>query len=98
MNAEKGESQMTDGTIYKNDFYIITEDFRLLDFNQNVKDRYKGIKVGDLCYKATMNRDTPCLHCPIAGNTKQDCPIYFDPFYEDWVEACLLYTSPSPRD
>ena len=87
MNAGKGESQMTDLTIYKNDFYIITEDFRLLDFNQNVKDRYKGIKVGDFCYKAKMNRDTPCLHCPIAGNTKQDCPIYFDPFYEDWVEA-----------
>lgn len=78
---------MGDSSIYKNDFYIISEDFRLLDFNQNVKDRYDGIQIGDLCYKATMKRDTPCQHCPIAGNTRQDCPIYFDPFYGTWVEA-----------
>ena len=30
------------------DYYVISEDFRLLEFNQNVKDRYKGIQRGDL--------------------------------------------------
>lgn len=69
------------------DYYVISDDFRLLEFNQNVKDRYKGIQRGDLCYQATMKRDTPCPHCPIAGNSKNDCPVYYDPFYRDWVEA-----------
>ena len=69
------------------DYYVISDDFRLLEFNQNVKDRYKGIQRGDLCYQATMKRETPCPHCPIAGNSQNDCPVYYDPFYRDWVEA-----------
>ena len=69
------------------DYYVISEDFRLLEFNQNVKNRYEGIQRGDLCYQATMKRDTPCPHCPIAGNSKNDCLVYYDPFYRDWVEA-----------
>lgn len=36
-----------------------------------------------------MKRDTPCLHCPIAGNSQSDSAIYFDPFYEDWIEALV---------
>ncbi|MGN0425895.1 MAG: ATP-binding protein [Acetatifactor sp.] len=69
------------------DYYVISDDFRLLEFNQNVQDRYNGIQRGDLCYQATMKRDTPCPHCPIAGNSRNDCPVYYDPFYRDWVEA-----------
>ena len=69
------------------DYYVISDDFRLLEFNQNVKDRYKGIQCGDLCYQATMKRDTPCPHCPIAGNAENDCLVYYNPFYRDWVEA-----------
>ena len=69
------------------DFYIISNDYKLLFFNASVAKRYEGIKCGDLCYKATMKRGTPCKHCPIAGNSKDVAPIYFDPFYGDWVEA-----------
>ncbi|MCQ2573574.1 MAG: EAL domain-containing protein [Treponema sp.] len=72
---------------FDSDYYEISKDFKLLTFNKAVQERYKGIKVGDLCYKVTMKRDSPCLHCPIAGNVDSQCPIYFDPFYEDWVQA-----------
>ena len=78
---------MNHSKVLNTDYYVISDDYRLLDFNQNVKDRYKGIQCGDLCYQATMKRDAPCLHCPIAGNSKNDCPVYYDPFYGDWVEA-----------
>lgn len=78
---------MDHSKVINTDFYVITEDFRLLEFNQSVKDRYKGIQRGDLCYKATMKRDTPCLHCPLAGNSQEEESIYFDPFYGEWVEA-----------
>ncbi len=78
---------MNHSKVINTDYYVISDDFRLLDFNQNVKDRYKGIQRGDLCYQATMKRDTPCPHCPIAGNSQNDCPVYYDPFYRDWVEA-----------
>ena len=79
---------MLEGTkVINTDYYVISDDFKLLEFNQNVKDRYKGIQQGDLCYQATMKRDTPCPHCPIAGNSQNDCTVYYDPFYRDWVEA-----------
>ncbi len=72
---------------FENDYYVIDKNFRLVLFNKAVADRYKGIKIGDLCYKATMNRESPCLHCPIAGNSDSDSPIYFDPYYNDMCEA-----------
>ena len=78
---------MNHSKVIHTDYYVISDDFRLLEFNQNVKERYKGIQRGDLCYQATMKRDTPCPPCPIAGNSRNDCPVYYDPFYRDWVEA-----------
>lgn len=72
---------------FSNEYYLIDEEFRLVYFNEAVKERFPNIKVGDLCYEATMNRTSPCMHCAIAGNADNDCPIYFDPFYNDWAEA-----------
>lgn len=70
----KGGGLLKPSKAIHTDYYVISDDFRLLDFNQNVKNRYKGIQLGDLCYQATMKRDTPCPHCPIAGNSQNDCP------------------------
>ena len=78
---------MTASRAIDTDYYVISDDFRLLDFNSNVAARYTGVKAGDLCYQATMKRNSPCPHCPIAGNSKTACPVYYDPFYMDWVEA-----------
>lgn len=73
--------------VFCNDYYEISGDYRLLAFNQPVVDRHPGIKVGDKCYKALMKREMPCLHCPVAGNSDCDCPVRYDPFYENWMEA-----------
>ena len=66
---------MTASRIIDTDYYLISDDFRLLDFNSNVAERYTGVKVGDLCYQATMKRNSPCPHCPIAGNSQSACPV-----------------------
>jgi len=83
--AERESSNEKD--IFVNDFYIISKDFKLISFNESVRKTYKNIKVGDFCYKATMNRDSPCLHCPIAKNSDNNSPIYWDPFYNAWIES-----------
>ncbi len=72
---------------YENNIYIIDKDFHLLEFDKTVADRYKGIKVGDLCYKAVMNRESPCDHCRIAGNSDNTSPVFYDPFYDEFVEV-----------
>ncbi len=74
-------------TNYENNIYIIDQNFRLVEFDKAVVDRYPGIQTGDLCYRAIMNRDTPCAHCPIAGCSDSPSVVYYDSFYDGFVEA-----------
>lgn len=73
----------------ENNIYIIDRDFHLVEFDKAVADRYPGIKAGDLCYRAVMNRDTPCAHCPIADGSDDTSVVYFDSFYDGFVEAAF---------
>ncbi len=77
---------------YENNIYIIDRDFHLVEFDKAVEKLYPGIKVGDICYKAVMNRDTPCAHCPIADCSDNPSVVYYDSLYDGFVEAdfCVL--------
>ncbi len=72
---------------YENNIYIIDKDFHLVDFDRVVAEHYADIKVGDLCYQAVMNRQSPCDHCPIAGNSDSVVSIYYDSFFDGFAEA-----------
>ncbi len=74
---------------YENNIYIIDGDFHLVEFDKAVADLHPGIKVGDLCYQAVMNRDTPCDHCPIANGSGNTSIIFYDSFYDGFVEAAF---------
>lgn len=74
---------------YENNIYIIDSDFRLVEFDKAVADLYPGVKVGDLCYQSIMKRDTPCAHCPIADGSDTPSIVYYDSFYEGFVEAAF---------
>lgn len=69
--------------------YIIDQKFHLVEFDKAVADRYPGIRVGDLCYRAVMNRDTPCDHCPIADCSDNPSVVYYDSSYDEFVEAAF---------
>lgn len=74
---------------YENNIYIIDSDFHLVEFDKAVADRYPGVKVGDLCYQSIMKRDTPCAHCPIADCSDVSSIVYYDSFYEGFVETAF---------
>ncbi len=74
---------------YENNIYIIDRNFRLVEFDKAVEDLHPGIKVGDLCYKAIMNRDVPCAHCPIADCSDSPSAVYYDSIYNGFVEAAF---------
>ncbi len=74
---------------YENNIYIIDRDFHLVEFDKAVAKRYPGIEIGDLCYRAVMKRDTPCDHCPIADNSDNPSVVYYDSFYDGFVEAAF---------
>ena len=74
MQILKGGGLLKPSKAIHTDYYVISDDFRLLDFNQNVKNRYKGIQLGDLCYQATMKRDTPLSPLPHCGQFTKRLP------------------------
>ncbi len=74
---------------YENNIYIIDGDFHLVEFDKAVADLYPGIKIGDLCYRAVMKRDSPCAHCPIADGSDASSVVYHDPFFGGFVEAAF---------
>ncbi len=78
---------------FENNIYIIDQNFRLVEFDKAVKKRHPGIKVGDFCYNAVMKRDTPCEHCPIADGSDNPSVVYYDPFYDGFVEAAFCELS-----
>ncbi len=78
---------------YENNIYIIDKDFHLVAFDKAVADRHPGIRVGDLCYKAVMNRDVPCAHCPIAECSSNSSVVYYDSFYDGFAEAAFYELS-----
>ena len=46
--------------------YVIDPDnFRLRYINENTIQAIPTLKLGDVCYRAIMQRDTPCENCPM---------------------------------
>mgnify|MGYP004503929629 FL=1 len=78
---------MTKTCEFDNDFYVISDDFRVVYFNDNAQKSYPDMKVGDICYEARMKRNSPCLHCPIVNSENDSSPVFFDPGCEEWVQS-----------
>lgn len=55
----------------KYSLYRIDDEFRLTYFSKDFKNKYKGIKLGDKCYKAFYDLDKPCRDCPIKVDKKK---------------------------
>ncbi len=78
---------------YENNIYIIDKDFHLVEFDREVLEHNKEIRIGDICYQAIMNRESPCEHCPIAGNLESSSIVYYDSLYDGFVEAAFCELS-----
>lgn len=78
---------MANKKVFQNDYYVVSDDFKLLEFNSSVERAHKGIRLGEYCYKAIMNRDEPCASCPLAGRGEFDGMVYFDELHKEWKES-----------
>lgn len=45
--------------------YIIDKDYKILYFNQRIKELFTDAKVGDYCYSALSGRESVCDDCPV---------------------------------
>ena len=73
--------------------YIIDDEYNVIAVNQTILDLYPSLEVGKKCYQCLMNRNEPCLPCPVANHVMGP-RTYMDPIrkiYEtvDAVEVNL---------
>ena len=53
--------------------YVVNPDNHEISFiNKKVLVESPDVKIGDTCYKALQNRDTPCENCILCGLDKND--------------------------
>ena len=45
--------------------------FELTSFSQTLKDRIRTLELGQKCYKALYDKDSPCKDCPLLTNKKR---------------------------
>lgn len=79
-------------------YYSIDADYNIIGFNDTAKQIYPNLKIGQKCYKALMNLDSPCPPCPVA-NGIYGPKTYLDPIrhiYET-VDAVETVTADGSR-
>ncbi|MGI5967250.1 MAG: diguanylate cyclase domain-containing protein [Anaerotruncus rubiinfantis] len=65
--------------------------YELLFLNRRLLELLPYARVGDLCYKALWNRQTPCEQCPMALMLRDQAGNYtremYNPYLNKWVNA-----------
>ncbi|MCF0241557.1 MAG: EAL domain-containing protein [Treponema sp.] len=56
--------------------YVINQEYKLVTFNSVFSTLYPKAKIGDSCYKAMMNKDSPCSRCPLNDSYRSVFNLY----------------------
>lgn len=54
----------------KTSAYVVDKEYKLISFNQMLKEEFPNLKEGEYCFKAIRGRKEPCRICPIANDQK----------------------------
>jgi histidine kinase len=70
------------------------KDYKLLRFNRTFADRFNA-QLGEFCYKAYKNRETPCPICPVRDTLADGCSHVTEEagYYKDGTKAHWIVTT-----
>ena len=74
------------GRVEETSVYVIDDDFRLLSFNDTLKNIYPDIKKGEQCYRVLCHETEPCSHCPFLRGEQQGS-IFFNKWLQRWINV-----------
>ena len=79
-------------------YYSIKEDtYELVNYSAFIKNLFPNLKIGEVCYKALFDKDSPCETCPIRGLSKNNGRSSYE-FYDSNNEAWFSITATSMND
>ncbi len=64
--------------------YIIDPDFKMLYLNNNTREMYPHINIGEICYKSLAGLEEPCPHCPVHNGGSA---LFYAPYTKEWISA-----------
>ncbi len=68
---------------FETGLYIVDEDYKVVEHNEEVKKLYPNVKVGAQCYEVLALRNTPCDTCPL----KDDNLLFYSEARGEWLFA-----------
>lgn len=72
--------------------YTINSKYQLLSYNQILAQKYPEIQTGAYCYEVLNGSSTPCSHCPIYREARENCITYFSEKQGHWIRAMFAQT------
>lgn len=72
--------------------YIVDENYRIVYFNEALKESFPDMKLQDYCYEALCREDSPCKNCPLHNSEHDSGVIYYNKVIGKWitVHACQV--------
>lgn len=67
--------------------YVVDSNFRLVSFNQTLKEVFPDLKIGDKCHISLCGEDMPCKGCPIASTNTEKFVLFYNKKVNRWVEG-----------
>jgi diguanylate cyclase (GGDEF)-like protein len=64
--------------------YVVDKNYRIIYFNEYIKELYPGLKGGEYCYQALCHEDAPCSYCPLLEENRDEA-LFFNPYLKTWI-------------
>ncbi len=64
--------------------YVVDEQYRIIYFNEALKEKFPELQLQQHCYKALNNEDSPCRSCPLYTKNN-DSVIYYNKILKSWI-------------
>lgn len=66
--------------------YVIDDQYRIVYFNDKLKQTFPSLRCGDVCHKVMCREDEPCRDCPAAKDVVKNGVLY-NKVTKRWVEV-----------
>lgn len=67
--------------------YVVDSNFKLVSFNQTLKEVFPDLKIGDKCHISLCGEDMPCKGCPITSTNTEKFVLFYNKKVNRWVEV-----------
>ncbi len=70
----------------QNKCYVVDENYRIVYYNNALKEMYPEVQFGQLCYETLCHEDEVCSNCPLKRESEGK-ELFYNNYLEQWVHV-----------